>query len=317
MQRSSCLVLFAVGLWLGIAGPAEAGEVVLTNGDVLTGKVSRRGDTIVLEHPVLGTLDLSMAHYRSAVVDKQPEVAAPVPVVPPPVCNLPESVPSPAPPPSKRPWDLSVGFGFSMDKGNTDKLELSTDIEGSYEWRRLNRITGRIHAFYGENSGTQDEGNALGHLRYERTISARSYLWASWLTQRDDFADILLRTGFSAGYGHRFIDRKRTRFSGEIGAGAFTEDRKGQPQTDTTSLYAGLSYEHEFETGDTFLATAYTVPYLSAPELSPSRLELKYAHPIQEHLSLTAGFIWEHVPEPPDGIKSDDTKLIFGIAWKP
>ncbi len=55
---------------------------------------------------------------------------------------------------------------------------------------------------------------------------------------------------------------------------------------------------------------------LGEVELSPMRLELTYAHPIRKHLDVTAAFIANYVPEPPDGIDPLDTKVVLGIRYR-
>ena len=49
--------------------------------------------------------------------------------------------------------------------------------------------------------------------------------------------------------------------------------------------------------------------------LSPSRLELRYAHPLRDHLDLTVGFLADYVPDPPGDLEPLDTKFTFGIRW--
>ena len=58
-------------------------------------------------------------------------------------------------------------------------------------------------------------------------------------------------------------------------------------------------------------------PYVDYTERSPTRLELTYVHPLRRHLALTAGFLLDYVPDPPEDIKSYDTKVTFGIRWTP
>ena len=94
------------------------------------------------------------------------------------------------------------------------------------------------------------------------------------------------------------------------------EKRSSYETIKTAALIASLNFEHQWTSGDTFEAFWYVIPYLDYTERSPMRLQLTYAHPIQEHLDITAGFLWDYVPDPPGDIKPYDTKLTFGIRWR-
>ena len=213
------------------------------------------------------------------------------------------------------PWEFAIGFGISNETGNTDKFGINADLMAAYSWGP-NRIRWRINTFYEEAQGTQTEGKYFSNLRYTRRISPRGSLFALWTIDRDDFADINIRNGWFVGYQHEFIKRKRTTFRGAIGAGTVIEDRSDTPTFETAALIAELDYKHEkFSNGDIFEAMYYIIPYLDNTDLSPSRLELRYAHPLRDHLDLTVGFLADYVPNPPNDLEPLDTKFTFGIRF--
>ena len=313
-------------LLLAVADRAEAGEVVLANGDVLKGKVWRKDGVLHVEHPVLGPIQLSAAHYTKATLDEPEKVVDPITGLPAAstastarrvMCDPPKTLPTSVQRKCKSPWDFEFGFGVSLDSGNTDKQLYNVDLHTAYEWNRINRLSFRALTFYEYANGVQTEGKYDGFLRYERDVSARGYVFALWQAHRDDFADILLRTGWFVGYGHKFIKRKNELLQVEVGAGAVYENRSDIPEFETATAYAGARYERTFRTGDYFKAMAWTTPYFDNSGLTPSRLELRYGHPIRSHLDLTASFFVDYVPEPPPGIDPYDTKLIFAIRWRP
>ena len=233
------------------------------------------------------------------------------------LCDPPELVDPKLTPKCKSPWTFAIGGGLSLDSGNTDKQIYNYDVEAGYSWGGRNRLTFRSFAFYEYANGVQTEGKYDGMLRYERDLAGRSYFFAQGLAHRDDFADILLRTGWVAGVGRHFIKRKNEHLQGEIGAGAATENREGIPSFETAVLYAGADYKRTFRRGDYFQAKAWTLPYLDHSGFSPSRLELRYGHPLRKHLDVTASFLLDYVPDPPAGIDSADTKFVIGVRWRP
>jgi len=299
---------------------AQAGEVVLGNGDVLHGKVWKEGHRVLIDHPVLGLITLSPAHYRTAVVDGPPAPADIVAVTAnarPALCDPPETIDPALSPKCKSPWNLAVGFGLSLEGGNTDKQQIHSDLEAGYTWRKINRLSLRAFSFYEQAQGVQTEGKYDATVRYERDISARGYVFGLWLNHRDDFADILLRSGWMAGYGHHLIKREKQFLRVELGAGAVVENRAAIPTFSTVAAFAGAHYKRTFGKGDYVEARAWIIPYLDRTELSPSRLELRYGHPIRTHLDLTASFLLDYIPDPPPGLSSEDTKFVIGVRWRP
>lgn len=318
-----------LGLWLMLGAYAEAGEVVLAGGDVLRGEVAKEGDALRLVHADLGTLRIDPANVRSYVVDS----AAPTPRPPegdaapkltrtvvrhacPPACAKP-AAPKGAAGSAKRPWDFSATLGLSDENGNTDKFAYNIDLEGEYRWGR-NRLGARFRSSYEEVRGDQTEGKFHGHLKYARRISRRGELWGLWVTDRDDFADLLLRTGWFAGYRHRFVDTDRTEFAAGAGPGFVVEERVDVARLETAAFIAMLDFEHEFRKGDSFRANYWIIPYFEETQRSPMRLELRYAHPLRDHFDVTASFLLDYVPDPPEpGIKPEDTKFLLGLRWRP
>ena len=299
---------------------AQAGEVVLGNGDVLHGKVWKEGHSVVIDHPVLGLITLSPAHFRTAVVDDPPAPADLVALTAnarPVLCDPPETIDPALTPKCKSPWNLAVGFGLSLEGGNTDKQQVNFDLEAGYAWRRRNRLSLRAFTFYEEARNVQTEGKYDATLRYDRDVSARGYVFGLWLNHRDDFADILFRTGWVAGYGHHIIKREKEFLRAEVGAGAAVENRATIPTFSTATAYAGVHYKRTFGKGDYFEGRGWVIPYLDEIDLTPRRLELRYGHPIRRHLDVTASFLLDYVPHPPAGLKSEDPKFVLGLRWRP
>ncbi|MFV1958322.1 MAG: DUF481 domain-containing protein [Planctomycetota bacterium] len=328
MRRRSIPVVLGLVLVAAWGSRAQAGEVVLANGDVLHGRVAASGRQVLLVHPDLGEIAFDRAKLRSCVVDEGlPSEAGPTTTPrPAPALAVVTRAPIGPPPPavqpkedgaSKRPWDLGVTFGLSDENGNTDKFALNFDVEAEYRWRR-SRLSGRIRTSYEEANAVQTEGKYHTLLRYDRRVSPRGTIWGKWISDRDDFADLLLRTGWYAGYEHDFIKTKRTTWSTSAGLGYLIEDRVNVPLLKATSAFLGTSFAHEFSKGDTLRVDYWIMPYLENTDRSPMRLELRYAHPLRAHFDVTAGFIFDYVPNPPErGIRPWDTKLVFGVRWKP
>lgn len=309
--------LLVVTALMMASAPAHADSITLTNGDVLRGEVRDSGDFLVIDHPVLGRLQIPRSDVEAFDMPRGP---APVPgpaTIRAPIAADCSCAFEAAPDPCKRPWDFAFGVGLSNDAGNTIKTKLNLDLEMGYRWNRVNSLSWRGTSFYEEANREQTEGKYTSGLVYKRDLTRRSRFVATQLLSRDDFADILLRTGWFVGYEYDFVKRKRTTFSGGLGAGVATERRDGFETITTSAMLAHLAYRHEFQHGDSFLATANAVPYLDELERSPLQLELRYLHPLRDSLDVTVGFLIDYVPEPPGDFRSYDTKFTFGLRWRP
>ena len=317
MARGFLLLGAVVSLWLAAAAPSWADTVTLASGDVLHGDVREEGGRVKIRNPVLGEIDVARGDVLWIAREGEP-----APVSAGTVASTAQRVAAPCDPCAKAavercpsPWDFAVGVGISNEAGNTEKFALNADLEAGYRWS-ANTLRWRVNGFYEESRGVQTEGKYFSNLRYGRRITPRSNLFALWIVDRDDFADINLRNGWFVGYQREFVKRKRTTFSGSVGAGAVVEDRSNAPTFETVSLLAELEFKHQFSGGDTFEAKGYVIPYIDNTELSPSRLELRYAHPLRDHLDIVVGFLADYVPDPPGDLESLDTKITFGIRWK-
>ena len=325
MLKTGTVLLLIAGLFgalfAGLVAPAEAGEVRLQNGDVLRGDVRKEGGVVVLEHPVLGELRLEKTKLTSYILGAAPATAAavssPAPCVAPAASKVTrEPVPEETKK-KKRPWDLAFTLGLSDENGNTDKFIYNLDLEGEYRWG-LNTVDLRLRTSYEEASHIQTEGKFHGLASYARKVSPRGSVWGKWIADRDDFADLLLRSGWFVGYSHDIVQKEKTKFTASLGAGYVYEDRKDTPALETAAFLGVLDFSHEFCHGDTFRANYWIIPYVDETERSPMRLELRYAHPLRAHFDVTAGFIVDYVPDPPQpGIDPYDTTLLFGFRWRP
>lgn len=299
---------------------ARAGEVTLANGDVLHGTVRDSGDFIVIEHSVLGVLHIPRSDVEKVQVDAEP---APAPstiagttgaAAIDPDCRCDVALDENKP--GRCPWDLAIGAGITDDSGNTEKTGVSGNIEAAYRWG-LNQLNWRGSAFYEESDRVQTEGKYHSLVTYQRRLTHRSRAFAAWLIDRDDFADILLRSGYFGGYQYDFVRKRRTRFSGGLGAGFVRENRSGQPALETAAAIAFLDFEHKFSNGDLLELNARAIPYVEDMDRTPYRFEARYAHPLRDGLDITAGFLLDYVEEPGGDLKSYDTKLTFGLRWRP
>lgn len=224
------------------AAAAVADEVVLENGDAITGKVKRLEDGVLtvttdyskplgirassvagittdepvevrlaggevvkgrLSSPVAGKVVLEPGEGRSAVEVDWARV---------------ESVN-----PKKAAWNGSVSIGGNLQTGNTDRMSVAASAEAVRK-SDIDRTNFKLLYNYAEEADSMTVRNLYGALKYDYFFTGRTYGFVSVEMLSDRFRDIRLRTVTGPGVGYQVWDEKTRALSLEIGAAYFAED---------------------------------------------------------------------------------------------
>jgi putative salt-induced outer membrane protein YdiY len=207
-MRKTIPVLIAV---LALSAAARAEEVVLTTGEVLKGKVAERTDaTVVLEHPVLGRLEIPASGVKEVRPDTPPPPPAPKPPVPR-AERAPDS------------WKFQIEAGLNGTSGNTHTQDLHAGFLGKQEepesaWKADARF---------------DEGKVDGDLVKSHFSSGLRRDWlpknTKWFYfgegryERDQFTPWDQRATLAAGMGYRWIETESLNTKLRFGAAGTKE----------------------------------------------------------------------------------------------
>ncbi|HET6204902.1 MAG TPA: DUF481 domain-containing protein [Planctomycetota bacterium] len=253
-----------------LAPSSRSDEVLLANGDRLTGKILALGDgKLTFESAMFGKVTIPLAsvktfategpveiHFRDATVVRQPIATAeagrisvgPGGVVQPQTFSL-ADIAAINPPKREGRWTGSATAGFTVTRGNSETQggNVVVDAVRRSEQDRL--------SFRGEYAAARqvvEEPNPTpppatvenhtttqrlitGTLKYDAFFSERSYFLASVKADKDAIADLDLRFVASAGYGYQWAETDATKFSTELGLGWLHEDfREPDPPTPPT-----------------------------------------------------------------------------------
>ncbi len=202
------------------ASAAVADEVVLRNGDVLNGRITAAStERIVLEHPVLGSLDLPGAAVRGVrydariAVDGEPSgdgIAAAMAAV----ASAQASVPAPPP----NPWKSRLELGFSGAEGNSDSISwhLAADTKREDDGG-LWKFDARWDA--SESDGVETKNRASAGGRRDWDIGDGPLLaFAEARYDRDAFTEWDQRARLSAGVGFHALKSEDVGLKFRLGA---------------------------------------------------------------------------------------------------
>lgn len=337
----------AVVALLAIAGPVRADELTLSNGDVLRGTIIEyRADSILFEHPALGTMDVPRERIASVVDSEEgptpaqveaerpaplrPEpgpgaASAPAPtsadeattdaeaVVGPEVPELPPGSVSEAP---ERDWTLRFIVGGSLsndDGGEKVKLNLSGRWQRETERRRT---TVAARWYYELKGSAVDENYAWigGDTRWLNPDSPW-FVLAQARFDYDEFRDWEYRGTAHGALGYELLKDPKLNLNGLLGAGL----RKDFGTDDEELLLEGLvgvelrwipSRRQELDTSLVWYPalTGDRTRYVSSVSWS-------YLLDLESRLSFNVSLEYEYDTSPDSGFPNNVYYLNFGLQW--
>ncbi|HYE99769.1 MAG TPA: DUF481 domain-containing protein, partial [Planctomycetota bacterium] len=321
--------------WVILAGTAgSADEVVLKNGDRLSGKVlGLKGGKLAVETAHAGVVLTDWAQVASVRTDAAVKVrlvsdetfegklaagadgrlkvetqgpAAPVEVDPAKVKSFNE------PPPA---WKGSVTVAARATDGNTHSTQFLAAGEAIRETER-DLFLMRVFSRYGERSGVLTERNTYGLAKYQHVLYESLYGWTSVELLSDRFKDLRLGTVVAAGLGYTFLKESWIDLTGEAGVAYFDnnfrelqDDESHMGGRASARLRVALPLDLEFKD----LFTWY--PNFEDTADWQIRNEATLGTALGGGWSLLGGVITEIDNEPADGLEEHDNTYFVGLGW--
>ena len=259
-------ILFIIFVTFLLPAAAGADQVVLKNGDRLTGSVvSMEKGKLVLKTSYAGELSIKWPEVASVKTDQPIQVetkggkilngaavASPEPAK---LRLLGEGRPAEVAlakvaainPKDKEALTVTgqVNVGADMKRGNTHKDRYDVDGRVTMSWG-IHRLIVGGSAHYLEDKGVSTEDNQLGYVEYNRFFKPEWYGFANLRLARDKFKDLDLRTAAGAGLGHQFWRSKLTNLSLELGPNYIYEKGEIRGNREWTAARWQLSYDRWF-----------------------------------------------------------------------
>lgn len=331
IKRSALMAGLTMAMWVGLSAPALADAVLDTAGRTLRGEVVEAG-TLVFVTDATGhthrleraqVLEIQRADARPptpAALTQSLHIDRAVTLVPGRV-DAPEALVAAARDvvlvgggAADDPFSFETGLALSLSQGNSDILDIRADALARFE-RDPWAMEAGIVFVYGETDGDQSAESINAHLRAERKLNARLYVFGEVLYDRDKFADLEHRITPTLGLGLVIAESAMAKLTGEIGGGYTFEKRFSRGTwTRDPSGYLGLDYEFEHPTTGSKLVLAYDFfPNFDDFDLSRMVFDSRLDLPIGERIDFSLGLRVNHVLEPPSGVDSADLLFTAGI----
>ena len=331
-----CPMCQAMLLLFFISGHVLAGEVILTNGDRLTGKILEVKDGILtLETDYSEPIKLKFEavqkmtssepvelHLTDGEVLKgeitsntmgQVTVAAepgrePVAVK---IDNITALNPPPIEPAS---WKGNITIGGNWQDGNTDTMNISA---GALAVRKTDNDRFLINFLYNssEDSGTRTAENTYGQLKYDYFLNPKWYLYLNVDMLSDEFKDINFRTSVGPGVGYQIWEDDDKALGLEAGVSYTSEDRDVGEDTDWLAARVGINFLYRL-----FANVLFTDQFVIYPNLDDTgeytlRNEAAFVTDIGANWAFRLSNIWERNSDPDPVLEQDDFTWILGLQY--
>lgn len=255
MSKFICSLL-TVGVLIFGSLPVFADEVLLKNGDRITGKiVSRDGENIVLETQYAGAVTIAAGHVEKVTLrepaepsggrDEALSAAKPAESAARDLKPVPKLFGGPGFGITNG-WSGNANIGFSYTAGNSSTTTLATGIR-AVKTGGDDKLTVYFRSLWNRNrdlASNATTSNALwGGARYDRNINDRMFGFAAYDFERDHPKKLNFRSVAGGGIGHHTAKNDRTELDIMLGA-AWNRTWQQGDNTDTPEATIGNSLKH-------------------------------------------------------------------------
>ncbi|MFZ1199360.1 MAG: DUF481 domain-containing protein, partial [Desulfobacterales bacterium] len=245
MKRYTHILAWTLLAMVAASPPVNAAEIVLVNGDRVTGKFVRLSEgELVIETDYAGEISIAVEKVRRLVTDEPAEVkledgtttrgsifireetteggqvqaeATEQAIGIARVKNLYTGTRPPIRIKS------SANIGITRENGNTDTAQYALAAEVIARMEKIRLTIGGEFNRQKENNVTT-AANWNGYGMYDYFLKPKWFLYASSLFEHDEFADLNLRTTLGAGAGHQFFESDELNLSASAGLAYVFED---------------------------------------------------------------------------------------------
>lgn len=337
-MRKSLFAIAALAA-IGTATAAFADKVELTNGDVLTGRVTGADDKqLTVQTDKAGEVKINLSDVKTFSTDtpldirlkdgtvyNKPAVAAEPGTIkvaegdsPAATFRL-DKVKAINPPPVA--WHGSIKAGAMFQRGNTytDSVNVGFDLnrrsdddrfvaKGQYNFgRERDQDTGVV-------STSSDNWEVQG--KYDYFFTPKWYGFVSALVGKDRIQDLNLRFIPSAGVGYQWVESAKMNFNTEAGLAWVYEDYETQETKDDISLRLAYHFDYRFNER---VSMFHNLEYLPSLEDFGSYLikaDVGLRSDITKSMFVEGKIEETYNSEPAPGNSRHDTKYIVGVGWK-
>lgn len=331
-------------------GALAQDKITLSNGDVITGKITSMADgKVTIKSPMLSDVVVPIANVSDLVTGDSVtlktksgdiwqrkitgieggslrlEGGATSSLA---IDNL-GMINPPEKPPAR--WTGSLQFTGVNTTGNTETRQAGLTFDASLR-RKEDRITIDAAWAYGENKDrnsplANSSGYVLnqrrvgGGLKYDYYLTDKSYALATTRVLGDTIANLELRYSAGAGIGYTLIDDGSDLFLFEVGLSYFNESYRTQinpgDSTGTDYLAARIAYrwEHPLSDATKLVHRAEAFPSLEDKDDFYCQVVTELQTTLTESMVATVTHVLDYDNTPAPGFQRADNRVVLSVGW--
>lgn len=219
--------------------------------------------------------------------------------------------PTPVIPPK---WKGNVTLGANLQTGNTDRTSVSVGAEAARKTDQ-DRFSLRFLHNYAEENDEITVRNTYGSLKYDYFFTRSLYGYLGVELLNDKFRDLNLRTVVGPGIGYQIWDDPIEILLFEAGVSYFSEDLK--EGEDDHWITARLAGNFSYKIKDAIVFSEQFILYPSVGKIGEYQLrnEAGVTSALGARWALKFTNILEHDSDPPEGVKKSDLYWILALQY--
>ena len=320
-----------------VFGPAAADQVMLANGDLVSGEILTLGEgKVTIKTSYNEALVLDWTQVRSLSTQNPVEIVLQdgtrlkgiVEAVPTggirvvtgsagevPIADLglmtalnPPAVPAVT-------YTGAAQAAASMTSGNSDKI--NANLAAKFVARsKMQRLTLRGGWNYGEDKKVVTARDTSGSIKYDFFVTKKLYTYVNSLLEYNRFQDLNLRSTFGGGLGYQFLEDKQKKLAFELGVSYFNEDFRISPDQAFASGRWAVNAEYQVLPGKVYLFHFHE-GYFGFEDIADLYLRSEQGVRLTVvkdfYTTFQANLTYDNTPAP--GTDKADTTLLFGLGY--
>lgn len=327
-MRISFLCIIAFYFYIFLLPDVYADEVILHNGDTISGSVVSKTDNVLtFKTSYAGTIKIVWSKVKHLSINE------PAHVILNDGTDITDTIISTNTAASPKIQQISeinppirpdfvnkgqVNFALEIDRGNTDVDDYHLDSETEFRWLK-DRLTFELSSDLEDSNGRSTQQNAEFLTDYDHFLNEKFFTSVSLLLEHEKFADLDLRSTLTSGIGYQIFENKRMNLFIEGGPGYIWENFDEDKSEDFPIAFWALQfdnylfnewklqvfhnhqYNQSFERASDFIFTTST------------GLRIPLANNLQA--TIQYNFDWDNTPS--DNADEDDheTLITAGYTW--
>jgi putative salt-induced outer membrane protein YdiY/sRNA-binding regulator protein Hfq len=219
-------------------------------------------------------------------------------------------------PPPKKPvtWKGIVTLGGNWQDGNSDTLNMSA---GALAKRRTDKDRFQINVLYNlaKDSGQRTAENTYGQMKYDYFLNPKWYLYLNVDMLADQFKDINLRTSVGPGAGYQIWEEEGRALSLEAGISYTSEDHDLGEDKDWVTARLGADFLYRLFDRIIFTDQLVIYPSLDNGGEYTLRNDAALVTDIWAGIAMRLNNIWERKSDPGPDLQKDDFTWIVGLQY--